>query len=358
MTNRERFYEAFAHTQHVVFGRKLQRFTLRHRFWLETLECSAVVGGNVDWPSIELAVRVCSMPFAQLDDGVRRLLARGPRWWEAWVFMWRAWRGDLRAEYTALLAYMEDHGCAPVRTSMCEGNEGDGMGVMPGLLSLVTGVVRASGGWEPDTVWALSPGEAEWYCTACYMHRGVDMGLKTEHDEAFEKGLAEHGEEIRKYIAEQKRKRAEAHGLTPDPEYGEQPDKSHSQCAGAADGAEPIEEPVGGLCGDIVGADRDLGERRDQGASTVERSESGLHGEGAGTTGIGSRGELRLSRDDETIGGGVEGAGDDLGGHAGAHDDSVPPITREHGASAGSSEGADAIHGEDALPPGRNSGSE
>jgi hypothetical protein len=209
MTNKERFYEAFAHTEHVVFGRKLKRFTLRHRFWLETLECGAVVGGTVDWPAVELGVRICSMPYEGLDDAVKKLLRRGPRWWEAWRFLWRAMRGDLGKEYGALLEYMGDHGCAPERNG-----DGGGAGMtyeaMPGLLSLVCGVVRASGGWSPDTVWSLSPGEAEWYCTACYMHRGVDMGIKTEHDERFEAGLAEHGEAIRAVIAEAKRKRKEA----------------------------------------------------------------------------------------------------------------------------------------------------
>jgi hypothetical protein len=211
MTNKERFYEAFAHTEHVVFGRRLSRFTLRHRFWLEALECSAVVGGTVDWPAVELAVRICQLPFAHIDDRVKRLMSRGPRWWEAWVFLWRAWRGDLAKEYKLLLAYMEDHGCAPQRNGGGGGGESNEPTYesMPGLLSLVCGVVRASGGWEPDTVWSLSPGEAEWYCTACYMHRGVDMGIKTEHDEQFERGLAEHGEAIKAMIAEAKRKRKE-----------------------------------------------------------------------------------------------------------------------------------------------------
>ena len=369
MTNKERFYEAFAHTEHVVFGRRLRRFTLRHRFWLEALNCPAVVGGDVDWPAIELAVRICGLPHERIDEGVKRLLARGPRWWEGWLFLWRAWRGDMRREYEAFIAYMEDHGCAPERSNV--GGKCSEREVMPGLISLVAGVVRSSGGWEPDTVWALSPGEAEWYCTACYMHRGVDMGLKTEHDEEFERGLAEHGEEIRAMIAEAKRKKKEeaerreqgeasreADGLTGGREHGEQSDESHGQCAGAEHGTEQTQEPVGGLCGDAAGAGGDSGERGHEGASTVERGEGGVYGEGAGAAGTGCGREPCVSGDDEATGDGVEGAGDELGGDAGADDDSIPPVTGQHGTGTRPGEGADGVHGEDTIPPRRDGGGE
>ena len=59
---------------------------------------------------------------------------------------------------------------------------------MPGILGLVTALARGSG-WDPETIWALSPGAAEWYLVGIFQHRGVDMRLKTEHDEEFEEGL-------------------------------------------------------------------------------------------------------------------------------------------------------------------------
>ena len=39
------------------------------------------------------------------------------------------------------------------------------------------------------TVWALSVGEAEWYLAGVFLHRGVDVGLKTGMDERMEEML-------------------------------------------------------------------------------------------------------------------------------------------------------------------------
>ena len=85
-----------------------------------------------------------------------------------------------------------DHGCPPDTF----GHDGvvhapDGAaqeGALPGVLGLVTGLMRGTG-WTPDTVWALSVGEAEWYLAGVFLHRGVDVGLKTGMDERMEEML-------------------------------------------------------------------------------------------------------------------------------------------------------------------------
>ncbi len=57
------------------------------------------------------------------------------------------------------------------------------------MLGLVTGLMRGTG-WDPATVWGLPPGEAEWYLAGIYLHRGVDIGLKSRSDEGMEDRLA------------------------------------------------------------------------------------------------------------------------------------------------------------------------
>jgi hypothetical protein len=198
MTNRERFCEAFAHVGHRVMGRRLRVFSLRHRFWLEAMESPLVTGGVATLVDLELASRVCAMGHDELDDGVPALLLRGPRWWERVVFCVRLLmrRGAAQREYEAFQNYCLDYGCPPATHGgggpVAE--NGKRYEAMPGILGLVTGLVRGSG-WAPETVWALNPGAAEWYLAGIFTHRGVDMRLKTEHDEEFEEGLRRMREE-------------------------------------------------------------------------------------------------------------------------------------------------------------------
>jgi hypothetical protein len=69
-------------------------------------------------------------------------------------------------------------------------------GSLPGVLGLVTGLMRCTG-WEPETVWGLSPGAAEWYLAGVFLHRGVDVGLKSAEDEAMEEMLRGRAETLR-----------------------------------------------------------------------------------------------------------------------------------------------------------------
>ena len=190
MTNRDRFFEAFAHTEHWVMGRRLQRFSLRHRFWLEAFESPLVRGGPVTLVDIEMAAAVCAVECGLLDVEVPRMLGRGPGWWAKARFMWRLLRHKTEAEYAAFQAYLIDHGCPPATHHDSEpaGPDGKNYETLPGIFGLASGLIRGSG-WEPDTVWALSPGQAEWYLTGIFIHRGVDMKMKSTHDEEFEEGM-------------------------------------------------------------------------------------------------------------------------------------------------------------------------
>lgn len=196
MTNRERFCEAFAHVGHRVMGRELQPFSLRHRFWLEAMESPLVTGGIATMIDLEMASRVCAIPFSRLEMDVPKMLLRGPRWRDKLRFLWLMLRSRTATEYEAMQSYFMDHGCPPA-THACAPVTKDGKRyeAMPGILGLVTGLIRGSGGWDPDTVWALTPGAAEWYLVGVFMHRGMDMKIKTEHDEEFEEGLRQMREE-------------------------------------------------------------------------------------------------------------------------------------------------------------------
>jgi hypothetical protein len=187
--NKDRFYEAFGHAEHVVMGRRLEVFSLRHRFWLEAFGSPLVWGGVVTLVDIEMAAAVCAVECGSLDREVPRMLSKGPRWRDMGRFTWRVLRRRTEAEYLAFQAYMADHGCPPATHGVApKTKQGKSYEALPGLLGLVTALVRGSG-WEPETVWSLSPGQAEWYLTGIFMHRGVDMRVKSSHDEEFEEEL-------------------------------------------------------------------------------------------------------------------------------------------------------------------------
>lgn len=189
MTNNERFCEAFAHISHRVMGRRLRPFSLRHRFWLEALESPLVTGGAATLVDLEMASRVCSLPFEKLDHAVPEMAGRGPGWCSKLRFLWRMWRGNVADEYQAFQDYFIDHGSPPATHASGPRNaQGKRYESMPGIIGLVTALARGSG-WPPETLWSLTPGAAEWYLAGIFTHRGVDMRLKTEHDEEFEAGM-------------------------------------------------------------------------------------------------------------------------------------------------------------------------
>jgi len=195
MNNGERFQEAFAHVSHKAMGRKLEAFSLRHRFWLATLGSPLESGGAVSLIDLELASRICAIPSQRLDRDVPRLLARGPRWYEKLGFLWKIFRCNAELEYMRFREYFIDYGCPPSTHQRETVNVGGKRyEQMPGILDLVTGLVRCSG-WDPNTVWSLPPGAAEWYLVGIFRHRGVDTGLKTEQDEEFEAGMRREREE-------------------------------------------------------------------------------------------------------------------------------------------------------------------
>lgn len=199
MKNIDRFNEAFGHMEHRVMGRRLCKFTLRHRFWLEAMESPVVRGGETSLMDLELAARVCAIPFGDIDRKLPRMLERGPGLLGKLGYLGRGWRGNTRMEYLKFQAYMMDHGCPPatwdeMAKGMEDAEEGQEGGSLPGVLGLVTGLMRGAC-WEPETVWALSPGEAEWYLAGVFMHRGIDVGLKSAEDEAMEAKLKQRTEE-------------------------------------------------------------------------------------------------------------------------------------------------------------------
>lgn len=201
MRNVDRFYEAFAHTGHEVLGRRLEKFTLRHRFWLSVFESPLVTGGEMGMVDLELAVRLCAIPYAELDVAVPRMVARRPRWGDRLGFFLRSWKRRTDVEYAAMLEYLLDHGCPPatheggLEMGVPDGPPPPGgskapveSGTIPGILSLVSGLILRTK-WSPGIVWGLGPGEAEWYLTGVLLHDGVDVPIKSGSDEEFEEGI-------------------------------------------------------------------------------------------------------------------------------------------------------------------------
>ena len=204
--NRERFVEAFAHTSHVVMGRKLGKFTLYQRFWLEAMRSPTVVGGEITAIDLELASRVCSAPYGKVHE----LVESGVGSWfnlSGWWFALRCFFLNVERQAGLWHAYVEDYVCAPTThggDDSVKSDDGKSYAEFPSVMEQVCAVIRATG-WTPEVVWNLGVGEVEWYIAGIYRLRGVDMKIKSEHDEEFEYHLRrqrEAGEEATDEAAE------------------------------------------------------------------------------------------------------------------------------------------------------------
>ncbi len=60
LTAREAFLEAFLHGEHVLLGRRLRPFCLRHWLLLDAMESPLLRGGPVEIGDLQLAALVCS----------------------------------------------------------------------------------------------------------------------------------------------------------------------------------------------------------------------------------------------------------------------------------------------------------
>jgi len=187
--NKERFFEAFAHTNHRVMGRRLRKFTLYHRFWLEAMESPLVMGGSISILDLELASRVCACKYGTVERAIEGG-AGGWRSWKGWWFALRSVFVNHEREANNWEEYLKDHVCGPnTHNAPMETKDGTTYEDFPSIMDQVCAVIRGTG-WTPDTVWNLGPGEAEWYMTGVYRLRGVDMKVKSEQDEEFEEGMA------------------------------------------------------------------------------------------------------------------------------------------------------------------------
>lgn len=186
--NKDRFFESFAHTSHRVMGRRLRKFTIYHRFWLEAMRSPLVMGGAVSMVDLELASRVCCCGYGTVE----RMIEGGTGGWRSlrgWWFALRCLVLSPEREAAKWEEYLRDHVCGP-HTHMTERMTASGKVYedFPGVMDQVSAVIRATG-WTPEVVWNLGPGEAEWYMAGVYRLRGVDMKVKTEQDEEFEAGM-------------------------------------------------------------------------------------------------------------------------------------------------------------------------
>jgi len=176
-------------------GRRLRKFTLYHRFWLEAMQSPLVVGGEVSIVDLELASRVCSCRYGRVERAIEGG-AGGWRSWRGWWFALRAFFLNPTVEAMKWEEYLRDHVCGPnTHNSPKTTADGKVYEDFPATMDQVCSVIRATG-WDPDAVWNLGPGEAEWYMAGVYRYRGVDMKVKTEHDEEFEEMIRRDKERV------------------------------------------------------------------------------------------------------------------------------------------------------------------
>jgi len=193
------FTEAFANTEHTVFGKRLAPFCLWHQFALELVQSKALAGVPLTTFDLWVAVRVCTTPWTpwhRVPD------LRPP---SKLRFLWEVGRYDFSVEVKKFSAYLADYTTQPKlwpnnhNTEVQGADDRDMDDHFETVMHLIT-----STNVTLEQAWTMPVGMARWMSIASLKLSGAKIDIWTpEHQARFEVHVKEreakidaHGKEI------------------------------------------------------------------------------------------------------------------------------------------------------------------
>lgn len=175
------YEESFVGVEHRVLGRRLRPFCAYYQFWLQVVQSPLVCGQPATLGDLEIAVRICTSEYGEVERRIRPL-----GWFGRLAWWWRFFRAFLtgRDEFAAFVAYVQDWYALPKTRFQSEGAYEQ----FPSTLSLVCSLIKHTG-WSPRRAWMLPLGQLHWYLQGFLRMEGVETGLITPHDEEFIAGI-------------------------------------------------------------------------------------------------------------------------------------------------------------------------
>jgi hypothetical protein len=178
----DRFVEAFANTDHVVFGRRLDPYCLWHQFNLELVQSKVLLGEPLTAFDLWMAVRICTTPWTP-HHRVPDLRSPGKL-----RFLWQVGRYSLLREVEKFQVYLNDHCASPKlwpnqhkQTEQGQATDRD----FDENLELALHVMR-EGGFTWREVWTLPVGMIRWSSVGLAKLTGAEIPIWTpEHEELF-----------------------------------------------------------------------------------------------------------------------------------------------------------------------------
>ncbi|MDR1279868.1 MAG: hypothetical protein LBK99_03485 [Opitutaceae bacterium] len=205
----ERFTEAFANTDHTVYGKRLAPFCLWHQLNLELVNSPLITGDAVTPIDLWAAVKICTAPFSPGGIVPRLNPVRG---WRKLVEIWRFSRYDFRKEFSRFEDYLADFQSPPKLWPNHHKGGGQSARDMDEILEAAAHVIHETG-WSEETVWMMPIGKLHWYSTAFLKFKGADIMIWTPLDE---EAFQEHKKKREARIAARAAMLEKEEGLSPE----------------------------------------------------------------------------------------------------------------------------------------------
>jgi hypothetical protein len=160
----EAFYEAFINCEHIVLGKKLLPFCLRHCLFLEAIDSPYMkvlngIESEITRRDLELVVLVCS---AKCD--ILTALSKAN-----YIQNWYIKFHSFKSASTKFLSYLSDYVALP---ELWENGESEVVLNSPWILSKAT-LLLSKTSMTSDEIWNMPLGELLWYCAAFAEQEGV-----------------------------------------------------------------------------------------------------------------------------------------------------------------------------------------
>jgi hypothetical protein len=192
--------------RHRVLGRRLQSFSLWHRFLLQAIDSPFLRKGEVRFWDMREVVGICRMRYPQCK--VRRpwLIPLWCFWWYGWPRV--RWRNFLIRTKDRLLEYFGDYVSFPEYSlwypdpSPAQQNMQPPvrLGPVPDTFVILSGIIAFLGCGEVEA-WNTPVCKAYWYQMGYLQHKGEQIDFMDEDERSFQEQMREAEEKGKEALA-------------------------------------------------------------------------------------------------------------------------------------------------------------
>ena len=186
----EPFLNSWVNETHRVLGRRLQPYSLWHRFALEVVESPFIApDGRPSISDLDIAARICSSRYPTTDAAsfFRLIKSKQPgerlSWRRKLQFSYLARRYDPAREGALFVAYVRDYYAPPKFWEQAGEGAHETSGAPPEMLGVATRLIR--GGFSEERAWNMAIGKAYWHAATLARIDGAKLDFVSESQDLF-----------------------------------------------------------------------------------------------------------------------------------------------------------------------------